>query len=114
MNYELKKIELKNGKFHYKVVDESGNVISERKSNRDYVACTTNGALYFGRLDLIGKGEHGRLLNLHLFRMNMTEREYQKVVDEAKRYDMTPVTLNEIKEDGREGYERLNKIAYIK
>ncbi len=61
MNYELKVTETnkKNAKFHYQVIDENGNVISERKSNREYVACTINGECYFGRLDLIGKGDNG-------------------------------------------------------
>lgn len=49
----------KNGKFNYKVIDENGTVISERNSNRDYIACTKKGHYYFGRLDLIGKGDHG-------------------------------------------------------
>ena len=62
MNYELKVTETNNkaGKFHYQVIDENGQVISERKSNRVYVACTINGSHYFGRLDLIGKGDHGK------------------------------------------------------
>jgi len=51
-----------NPQYHYTVVDESGNVISTRKSNREYVACTINGNCFFGRLDLIGKGDHGRQL----------------------------------------------------
>ena len=62
MNYQLKVTETKNkaGKFHYQVIDENGNIISERKSNREYVACSINGAYYFGRLDLINKGDHKR------------------------------------------------------
>ena len=52
----------KAGKFLYTVKDEAGNVISTRTSNREYVACTIFGTYYFGRLDLIGKGEHGRML----------------------------------------------------
>lgn len=62
MNYELKVTETKNkaGKFHYQVVDENGVLISERKSNREYVACTIDGQYYFGRIDLIGKGDHGK------------------------------------------------------
>lgn len=65
--YKLKRTETgsKSGKFHYQVIDESGKIISERKSNREYVACTIDGELYFGRLDLIGKGEHGRKLNYY-------------------------------------------------
>lgn len=60
--YSLIKIETGNkaARFHYTVVDKDGNIKTERKSNRDYVACTINGQYYFGRIDLIGKGEHGR------------------------------------------------------
>ena len=50
------------GKFLYIVKDETGNVISKRQSFRKYVACTINGQFYFGRLDLIGKGDHGKQL----------------------------------------------------
>ena len=62
MNYKLIVTETKNksGKYHYQVIDETGKVISERKSNREYVACTINGSYYFGRIDLIGKGDHGK------------------------------------------------------
>lgn len=64
MNYELKKTETnkKSAKFLYEVIDENGNIISSRNSNRDYVACTIYGYFFFGRLDLIGKGDHGRFL----------------------------------------------------
>jgi len=73
MKYTLNVKETKNkaAQFHYTVTDENGNIISERKSNRVYVACTIYGAYYFGRLDLIGKGEHGKWC-----------RDYQ--MDEAK------------------------------
>ena len=60
MKYTLKVTALKNGKYHYQVVDENGKILSERKSNREYVAATITGSFYFGRLDLIGKGDHGR------------------------------------------------------
>lgn len=64
MKYKLLKKETQNksARYHYTVVDESGKVITERKSNREYVACTVNGAFYFGRIDLIGKGDHGRMI----------------------------------------------------
>ena len=67
MNYTLKKTETnrKTGKFFYEVIDESGNVISTRSSNREYVACTINGNFYFGRIDLIGKGEHGKYREIY-------------------------------------------------
>lgn len=51
----------KNAKYHYTVTnDQTGEVVTERKSNREYVACTINGQYFFGRLDLIGKGGHGQ------------------------------------------------------
>jgi hypothetical protein len=57
----------------YQVKDEEGNVVSERRSNRDYIACTINGQYYFGRLDLIGKGDHGRACN---FRSKQVGQEH--------------------------------------
>lgn len=53
----------KGKKYLYEVKDENGNVVSKRTSTRDYVACTANGEFYFGRLDLIGKGDHGKGLS---------------------------------------------------
>jgi hypothetical protein len=51
----------KTGRFLYEVKDASGNVISQRFSNNpNYVAATISGSFYFGRIDLIGKGDHGK------------------------------------------------------
>lgn len=60
MNYELKVTETKNkaGKFHYQVIDENGNVISERRSNREYIVCTINGAFYSSKIGQIQKSAH--------------------------------------------------------
>jgi hypothetical protein len=60
MNYILKVTETNNkaGKFLYQIIDETGNVLTERRSNREYVAATINGACFFGRVDLVGKGDH--------------------------------------------------------
>ena len=73
-NYILTKKPLTNGKFKYTVTDETGHVISTRNSSRHYVACTIRGHFYFGRIDLIGKGDHGRAIracvdpeSLHVF-----------------------------------------------
>lgn len=60
--YKLNKT-VKGKKFEYTVTDEKGNVVSKRSSAREYVACTINGQFYFGRLDLIGKGDHGKRLS---------------------------------------------------
>ncbi len=75
MNYELKVTETKNktGKYHYQVIDENGNVISERKSNKEYVACIVSGDCYFGRLDLIGKGDHGIVIKRYKATLALTE-----------------------------------------
>lgn len=61
----------KASKFIYQVMVD-GNVVAERKSNRDYVACyvlksvgkeipTYGVPFFFGRMDLVGKGDSGRL-----------------------------------------------------
>lgn len=52
----------KAAKFHYTVTDENGTVISERKSNRVYVACTATGGFYYGRLDLVTKGDRMKII----------------------------------------------------
>lgn len=64
MNYTLNVTETnrKVGKYFYEVIDENGSTISTRTSNREYVACTIDGSHYFGRLDLIGKADHGKYL----------------------------------------------------
>lgn len=52
----------KNNRYHYQVVAVNGgtnDILAERHSNRDYVAATINGEFFFGRTDLINKGDHG-------------------------------------------------------
>lgn len=68
----------KGKKYQYTVTDEKGNVISTRTSARDYVACTANGEFYFGRLDLIGKGDHGKGLSRTTEILANPERAYKK------------------------------------
>lgn len=54
----------KAGKYHYQVIQmidgQPGPVISERKSNRKSIACDIHGHYYFGRIDLVGKGDYAR------------------------------------------------------
>lgn len=52
--------------FKYQVADAFGNILAERLSNREYVACTIDGEYFFGRVDLIGKGDHGRSVKYKL------------------------------------------------
>jgi hypothetical protein len=69
MKYTLQVKETKNkaGKFEYTVTDENGKYVCSRKSNRTYVAVliSTNGGAYawFGREDLIGKGDSRHWIN---------------------------------------------------
>ena len=70
----------KGDKFVYTVTDERNNVISTRTSKRDYVACTANGDFYFSRLDLIGKGNHGKEISYWSAVINNPELEYIKFV----------------------------------
>lgn len=110
MNYELKITQTNNkaGKYHYQVIDENGVVISERKSNREYVACTVNGGMYFGRLDLIGKGEHGRFTKYFLEQSVITPETF------AKRYAGTTYVYENVKADGLKSYNAITTIAYLK
>ena len=106
MNYELKVKETNNkvGKFHYQVIDENGTVISERKSNREYVACTINGAFYWGRINLIGKGDYKHIL---------------AYAEKRSKYTELPINwsngnLEQIIEDAKKDIFNLTNIAYKK
>lgn len=51
----------KGKKFIYEVKNEAGEIKAQRISARDYVACTADGNMFFGRRDLIGKvGDVGK------------------------------------------------------
>jgi hypothetical protein len=100
MNYILK-VTLtnnKSSKYLYQVLDESGTVISTRRSNRKYMACTADGQYYFGRLDLIGKGDHGSAIKFYTDRLNGYPQG-------------TPEYISRV--DPKEALERLNSIAYV-
>ena len=84
--YRLTKTELKNGKFLYEVKDENNNTISKRTSTRGhYIACTIDGQFYFGRLDLIGKGEHGRLLKQAIKAKSYTQEVWEQDRQELRK-----------------------------
>lgn len=76
--------EQKGDKFVYTVTDESGNVISTRTSKRDFVACMANGEFYFGRLDLIGKGDHGKGISYCRSVLSNPRRESEKYIEYIK------------------------------
>ena len=115
MNYELKVTTTNNkaGKFHYQVIDENGTIISERKSNREYVACTIKGAFYFGRLDLIGKGDHGRSLKCLDFQMNISIDKFKKQFP-VEIYPILHNQYDRYTSDAKKDYQSLSTIAYKK
>lgn len=85
----------KGKKFEYTVTNENGEIVSSRISARDYVACTADGIYYFGRLDLIGKGEHGRMIAYYRFFSNKQDLNEDSKIKFAKHL------------------EALNSIAYL-
>lgn len=106
--YTLTKKTLPSGKFHYIVTDANGAVVSERKSGRDYVACSACGYFYFGRLDLIGKGEHGKTIAHALNELQVTEANYTWV----GRYQV-PQTFAEHQNNCQAQLDRFYAIAYL-
>lgn len=96
--YTLHKTVKKNGSFLYQVKDAAGNVVSDRTSTREYAACTVDGDYYFGRVDLIGKGDHGKSIKFNSM--------YTNSIDEFGKW----VRLNE---PNKKRLEELNTIAYL-
>jgi len=115
MNYELKVTTTNNkaGKFHYQVIDDNGTIISERKSNREYVACTIKGAFYFGRLDLIGKGDHGRYMRDCMKNIGMSIEQFKKTFP-AEIYPIFHNQFDKFISDSIERYDSYKSIAYKK
>lgn len=111
----------KGKKYQYTVTDEKGNVISTRTSARDYVACTANGEFYFGRLDLIGKGDHGKGLSHATEILANPEKAYKKQIAYfTPDYRSTWIAENPAEqwiarnvEYATKEKERLNAIAYL-
>lgn len=54
-------------KLYQVICNETGEVVSSRQSDRDYVAASIFGDWYFGRVDLVGKGDHGKSMSLVSF-----------------------------------------------
>lgn len=89
--YTLTKKELNNGYKLYAVMNVEGEILSTRKSKRDYVACTINGGFYFGRINLVNKNGRARAKRL--------QNAYDLLADPRKRY---------------ESLLKLQKTAYVK
>lgn len=113
---------VKGKKFEYQVLDtESKSIVSSRTSTRDYVACTANGQFYFGRLDLIGKGDHGKRLSYANEFLADPEKAYKNWLayfipsERIKQREDLPFDkfLSERKPWYEKEKEDLNQIAYI-
>lgn len=108
--YTLTKTTLKNGKYHYVVIDNNGNIISERKSNREYVACTIDGGMFFGRLDLIGKGDHARACSTLSRQMTYT---YEQMANYGLWRGLSIERLIECKNEIAKRLNGVETIAYL-
>lgn len=113
---------VKGKKFEYQVIDtESKAIVSSRTSARDYVACTANGKFYFGRLDLIGKGDHGQRLSYANEFLSNPEKAYKNWLayftpsERIKQKEDLP--FDKFVADRKPWYEKekeeLNQIAYL-
>lgn len=113
---------VKGKKYEYQVIDtESKAIVSKRTSARDYVACTADGSFYFGRLDLIGKGNHGKRLSHTAAILANPEAAYKKQVAYfTPDYRSKWIAENPAEqwiahniESATKEKERLNAIAYL-
>lgn len=112
---------VKGKKFEYTVTNEKGKIISKRSSTRDYVACTANGEFYFGRLDLIGKGDHGKKLSYAIAFLANPEKAYREWLayfvptERIKQKESLPYEqfVLERKPLYEKEKEELNTIAYL-
>lgn len=113
---------VKGKKYEYQVIDaDSKAIVSKRMSARDYVACTADGSFYFGRLDLIGKGDHGKRLSRAAAMLANPEKEYKKIVayftpdyrERWKKENPAEQWIARYVESATKEMERLNAIAYL-
>lgn len=107
----------KGKKFLYEVKDEQGHLYTKRLSSRDnYVACTLNGKFFFGRLDLIGKGEHNRVVTPYQDVIRAPKAHYEKMCDWWIREKEDVMTYEAWKQNKFREYAqalyRLNTVVY--
>ena len=112
----------KGKKFEYQVIDtESKAIVSKRTSARDYVSCVADGSYYFGRLDLIGKGDHGKQLSWVNKILSNPEKAYKEMAANwVPEYRKQWIAENPAEQwiarnvqSAKEEKERLTTIAYL-
>ena len=113
---------VKGKKYEYQVIDaDSKAIVSKRTSAREYVACTADGSFYFGRLDLIGKGEHGKQLSWVNKILSNPEKAYKEMAANwVPEYRKQWIAENPAEQwiarnvqSAKEEKERLTTIAYL-
>lgn len=113
---------VKGKKYEYQVIDaDSKAIVSKRTSAREYVACTADGSFYFGRLDLIGKGDHGKQLSWVNKILSNPEKAYKEMAANwVPEYRKQWIAENPAEQwiarnvqSAKEEKERLNTIAYL-
>lgn len=112
----------KGKKFEYQVIHaESKAIVSKRTSARDYVACVADGSYYFGRLDLIGKGDRGKQLSWVNKILSNPEKAYKEMAANwVPEYRKQWIAENPAEQwiarnvqSAKEEKERLTTIAYL-
>ena len=115
----------KGKQYLYEIKDENGAVLATRTSARAYVAATADGKFFFGRKDLIGKGEHGRAMNYALMCRNYDKKAWEKdrrdmLLLEGPRVtaiyykpESMEMDIAEKRAFGEERWADLNAIAYL-
>lgn len=118
-NYTLTRVK-KGSKWLYEIKDNNGNVVASRTSARDYEAATINGEFFFGRVDLIGKGDHGKALRVFENYLANPKKEYAKIINSyipsyrKKIMQEYPYEEYVKRMDGRKDrYRELSTIAYL-
>ena len=96
-------------KYIYSIVDQNGIILKTRKSNNEYVAATYCGKYFFGRLDLIGKGEHGARLN----DFEKAIAKYSSLPGDEKSASYSDFTNAEHLEDAKKQLKRFESIAKL-
>lgn len=80
-DYSLQVNQCGRDKWLYRIVNNrTGETVATRTSKRNYVAATIDGCYFFGRLDLVGKGDHGQQVKIAQEMIATTPEDYEILV----------------------------------
>ena len=104
-------------KFLYQIKErKTGKVVASRFFKDDkYVAATSDGDFFFGRLDLVGKGMHGKLIKRFGAILENPRKVYEEMVPigERKGYPFEKWVSQFGGEYAQKRFNELNEIAYL-